>query len=325
MVDLDRVQKIIDRFGSLNILVVGDIMLDQYLWGKVNRISPEAPVPVVRVIEKTFNMGGAANVAQNIMSLGARVHLSGIVGTDHEGSSLCSTLESQGLDVRGIISDNNRQTTLKTRVMAYNQQVVRIDHENDETIDGVTGDALSSYLREEIPKCDGVIISDYGKGVINEKIVNTIVSLVTKNDIICSIDPKIKNFPFYKNVTVLTPNHHEAAAASAMEINSIESIQKAGFALLKKTNCKMMLITWGKNGMGLFEDEKTFHHIQTMSQKVYDVTGAGDTVITVFTLALAAGATPLEAAELSNLAAGLVINQVGTASVTRNELVNMLN
>jgi D-glycero-beta-D-manno-heptose-7-phosphate kinase len=321
MLTRKRVTAILEAIPALNVLVVGDVMLDEYLWGKVHRISPEAPVPVVRVVDRTFNFGGASNVAHNILSLKAKVTIAGVVGQDHQGEHLQKSLKMAGIDTRGLIIDPHRGTTLKTRVIAFNQQVVRIDQESDTPIDNEVKAKLLEFLDREIPRSDAVIVSDYSKGVIHQPVIDHITTLVNRHSVICAIDPKVKNFPHYKNVTVVTPNHHEAGAACGFEIKGIESLQKAGFLLLEKTGCKMVLITWGKDGMGLFEADNTFHHIETVSKNVFDVTGAGDTVISVFTVALAAGAKPFEAAVLSNKAAGIVVSSVGTASVTPKELL----
>lgn len=321
MVKRTWTKQILKKISKLNILVIGDIMLDAYLWGKVNRISPEAPVPVVRVVNKTFNLGGAANVAKNLISLNANVSMAGIIGNDDEGSSLVHSFKESGIDHQGIFRDPERSTTLKTRVMAHDHQVVRIDQEADQPLSGKVNDQLIDFINKRVPECDAVIVSDYGKGVIHPGLLENLIHSVNKHSVICAIDPKIKNFEFYKNVTVIKPNHHEASMACGLQIDGIELLQKAGNILLEKTNCSMVLITWGKNGMGLFEKEKVFHHIETVSKRVYDVTGAGDTVIAIFTLGLAAGASPFEAAVLSNLAAGIVVSNVGTASVTPEELI----
>jgi len=325
MINHNKAQEILHNVQGTKILVVGDVMLDEYLWGKVRRISPEAPVPIVRVLDKTFNLGGAANVAQNLLSLGVKVGITGVIGNDTEGTQLLSSLSDYGIDTRGIYRDNDRLTTHKTRVIAVNQQVVRIDQETDSPIIGVLREKLITFLEQEIPNCQAVIISDYSKGVVNKPIMNQVIHLINKHNIICSIDPRVQNFRYYKNVTVITPNHHEASSACGIDIDGIESLQKAGFKLLDKTDCSMVLITWGKNGMGLFERGNIFHHIETVSKRVYDVTGAGDTVISVFTAALAAGATPFEAAVLSNSAAGIVVSNVGTASVSTEELLTVMH
>ncbi|MBN2381313.1 D-glycero-beta-D-manno-heptose-7-phosphate kinase [bacterium] len=315
---------VLNKFRNIRILVVGDIMLDAYLWGTVSRISPEAPVPVVRVLKKTFNLGGAANVAQNLISLKADVAMAGIVGKDKEGSMLVRSFKKNGIEANGIFHDTHRATTLKTRVIAQDQQVVRIDQESDQAIAGEVNNKLFDYLTRKIPHCQAVILSDYGKGVIHKELLDHVIKLVKKQRVICSIDPKIKNFPFYRDVTVITPNHHEAGLACGLQIDGIESLQHTGKRLLEMTGCAMVLITWGKNGMGLFENKNLFHHIETVSKKVYDVTGAGDTVISVFSLALAAGVKPFDAAVLANYAAGIVVSSVGTASVTPQELSGLV-
>lgn len=321
MLSRQRVEQIFRLFSKQTILVVGDVMLDEYLWGQVHRISPEAPVPIVRVVDKTYNLGGASNVARNITSLGATVKLVGVIGDDQQGMQLKATMENAGIDPVGLVKDRHRMTTLKTRVMAYNQQVVRIDHELDTPLDAETSGKLIDVLEHEIPRCQALIVSDYSKGVITAEIMDRIRAITARHNVVCAVDPKVKNFHLYHEVTVITPNHHEASLALGMEITGIESIQKAGFSLLERTNCQMILITWGKNGMGLFERDQTFHHIETVSKRVFDVTGAGDTVIAVFTLGLSAGVPPFESAYLANKAAGIVVSNVGTASVSPEELL----
>lgn len=324
MISLKKARAICKRIEGLNILVIGDVMLDEYLWGKVHRISPEAPVPVVRVVDRTFNLGGATNVAQNLLSFGAKVGIVGLTGPDEEGRILRQSLVDKGIDVEGLFVDQGRRTTRKTRVIAYNQQVVRIDQEDDNQMDENVSQQVLEYLAKKIPQSDAIILSDYAKGVLNAHVTNFAIETANKHSLICSIDPKLKNFSNYKGAHVITPNHHEAGAACGLEIDSLDVLRQAGIRLLEETRSTYLLITWGKNGMVLFEDKDTYHHIETVSKRVFDVTGAGDTVISVFTMALTARATPLEAAMLANLAAGIVVSNVGTATVKPEEIYKII-
>jgi len=321
----DRFKKIISKFQDAKILVIGDLMLDEFLWGDVSRISPEAPVPVVRVRSESFMPGGAANVVNNIHALGGTVRVAGVVGTDERGRVLTDELEKKGLDVAGIVLDGERPTTLKTRVLAHHQQVVRIDKENSgELSDGVI-DQIIDYVKEVIDDMDAIIIEDYGKGVIAPRVLQGVLRLAKRHKKIVTVDPKEEHFHYYKGVTAITPNHYEAAKAVGMKIKDEDSLVKIGGALLSKLKCEAALMTLGENGMQLFEKSGRVTHIPTVAQDVFDVSGAGDTVIGAFTLALAAGAGMTEAAHISNFAAGIVVGKVGIAVVTQEELTRAMS
>jgi len=320
----DRFKKIISKFQDAKILVIGDLMLDEFLWGDVSRISPEAPVPVVRVRSESFMPGGAANVVNNIHALGGTVHVAGVVGTDERGRILTDELEKKGLDVSGIVLDGERPTTLKTRVIAHHQQVVRIDKENSGELSGGVIDQIIDYVKDVIDDIDAIIIEDYGKGVIAPRVLRDVLSLAKRHKKIVTVDPKEEHFHYYKGVTAITPNHHEAAKAVGMKIKDGDSPVKIGRALLSKLKCEAALMTLGENGMQLFEKSGRVTHIPTVAQDVFDVSGAGDTVIGAFTLALAAGAGMTEAAHISNFAAGIVVGKVGIAVVTQEELTRAM-
>jgi D-beta-D-heptose 7-phosphate kinase/D-beta-D-heptose 1-phosphate adenosyltransferase len=313
-----NIQKVIKDFRKKNILVIGDIILDHYIWGKVNRISPEAPVPVVEVTRENFLLGGAANVANNIVSLGARAAVIGINGEDIAGEALRGILERKGVDCRGLFTEN-RPTTVKTRVIAHNQQVVRFDREDSKYVDGRILKGILSHIHANLEGFDAVIISDYKKGMVTGDLVKGILKKTRSKKIFVAVDPKVGHFDFYKGVSVITPNLMEAAQGAGMEITDDRSLVRAGRKLMKKLSLKAALITRGEQGMSLFEANKVTH-IPTVARKVYDVTGAGDTVISAFTLACASGAGLEDAAVIANHAAGIVVGEVGTAVATPEQL-----
>jgi len=316
-------KKIIENFGNARVLVIGDLILDEFIWGHVSRISPEAPVPVVLFQKEHFMPGGASNVANNIASLGGKVSIAGIIGNDEHGAILKDELKNRGVDVSGMLIDDSRPTTLKTRVVAQqHQQVVRIDKESAEPLHDGTIAKLASFVEDKIGRIDALIIEDYGKGVITPKLLARIVPIAKRSKKIILVDPKEEHFSYYKGVTVITPNNHEAARAVGFEIKDDQTLAKAGQTLLKKLNCAIALITLGENGMALFRKGAPMVHIPTVAQEVYDVSGAGDTVIGSYALALAAGADPIEAAHISNCAAGIVVGKVGIAVVTPQELID---
>lgn len=316
-----RLASYIDRFPRARILVVGDVMLDHYLWGSVNRISPEAPVPVVNVAKETMLLGGAANVANNIRALGGRADLCGIIGGDEAGRRLAQLLRERGISADGLVTDRTRPTTVKTRVIAHNQQVVRFDRETKEGVEREAYRALLSTVRDRVRDgLDAIILSDYCKGVVTAALVRDIVKLARRHGTIVSLDPKVSHFGIYRGVTILTPNTREASLGARIEIGDDASLVKAGFSLLRKLKCEAVLITRGEHGMSLFERSGKVTHIPTVAREVFDVTGAGDTVISVITLAMAAGAPMVNAARISNYAAGIVVATVGSATVSPDQL-----
>jgi D-beta-D-heptose 7-phosphate kinase/D-beta-D-heptose 1-phosphate adenosyltransferase len=299
--------------------VIGDIILDHYIWGRVSRISPEAPVPVVEVTREEFLLGGAANVAHNIVALGGRASVIGINGQDVAGEALINILRQRGVNCDGIFTEN-RPTTVKTRVIAHNQQVVRFDREDKKYVDGKILKGILEYINSELFKYDAVIVSDYQKGMISQELIKDIVKKTKPKGMFIAVDPKVGHFDFYKGVSLITPNVMEASSGSQIDIRDDKTLLRAGKGLMKKLSCKAVLITRGEQGMSLFEKNK-ITHIPTVARKVYDVTGAGDTVISAFTLAHVSGATREEAAVIANHAAGIVVAEVGTAVATPEQLL----
>ncbi len=319
-----RLKEAVDAFSSSSILVVGDIMLDQFVWGEVSRISPEAPVPVVNVQDETFLLGGAANVANNLKTLGAGTSLSGIIGDDSFGHVLRGLAVQNRIDVRAVI-ETRRPTTLKTRIVARGQQVVRVDRERNGPPSRSTIEALITRLRNAIQECQCVIVSDYDKGVISSEIMTFLSSFARQHDIALLVDPKPSNFKLYKGVTVITPNEKEAQAMSGLEMSGAKEIERAASKIARSLGVKGVLITRGAHGMALWQEERGMFSIPTMAKEVFDVTGAGDTVISVLALGLATGLKMCEAAYLANIAAGIVVGKIGTAAVERQELLSAID
>jgi len=321
LTEMIDIGKLSNRFKELSTLVVGDIILDEYFWGKVDRISPEAPVPVVTVKKETQLLGGAANVVNNIQSLGGQVFLSGLVGEDERGRKILNLLEERGVPTGGVFIDPRRLTTVKTRIVAHSQQVVRFDRENEAPVSQGYADSLISYVRDMIPHADTVVIADYGQGVVTEELVKAITGIARQEKKVVLLDPKIGRFHFYRDVTVVAPNSQEAGLAAGIEIVDERSLKEVGEKLLDRFNCEVVLITRGEHGMALFErGRKKEFPVQTTAIEVFDVTGAGDTVIGVMALVLATGASFREAAVIANHAAGIVVGKLGTATVTPEEL-----
>jgi D-beta-D-heptose 7-phosphate kinase/D-beta-D-heptose 1-phosphate adenosyltransferase len=322
--DFARLKSIISTFGQAKVLVVGDLILDEFIWGNVSRISPEAPVPVVWVDSENFMPGGASNVANNIRSLGGEVFLSGVVGEDSRGEVLESLLRKKGIHCAGILADKSRPTIQKTRVIAHHQQVVRIDREIVHPLSEALVKELIGFIQDRIKEVDALIIEDYGKGVIVPRLVEASVKAAKKYKKIITVDPKETHFSYYQGVTTITPNHHEAASAVGFTVKDDASLKMAGKKLLEKLKCESVLITLGENGMALFERGKPMVKINTVAQDVFDVSGAGDTVISAYTLARARKSTAEEAAHISNCAAGIVVGKVGVATTSRDELLQRI-
>lgn len=311
-----RLSALIDSFAKTRILVVGDIVLDHYIWGKVSRISPEAPVPVVDVTKENMLLGGATNVVQNIHDLGGTVGICGVIGSDEAGSNVLRMLREKGVPTDGIVMDAKRPTTIKTRIIAHAQQVVRVDRETRDRISRDIHRGILEHVRQRIDDgLGGIVISDYCKGVVTSDLVRDIVKLARKHRIVVSVDPKVSHFRMYQGVTILTPNVREASIGSKIEITDEASLMQAGALLLKQLKCAAVLITRSEQGMSLFEQGGKVTHIPTEARDVYDVTGAGDTVIAALTLAMASGADMTAAARIANYAAGIVVGIVGTATV----------
>lgn len=298
------------------VLVLGDVMLDRYLWGNVHRISPEAPVPVVDVESETVRLGGAANVAHNVTALGARAILIGVTGDDHPARLLADELAARGLPSADLIVDDQRPTSIKTRIVARHQQVVRADQESREEISPEVEEQIIAAVRRRLPTLAACIVSDYGKGVITRRLLDTLLPELNRAGIPVCVDPKEAHFFSYQGVSVITPNLLEAGLAWGRPLRTDDILDEAGNELRQRLGCHAVLITRGERGMSLFETGCSRLDLNTVAREVYDVTGAGDTVISVYAALLAAGASHPEAAEISNHAAGIVVREVGTATAT---------
>ncbi len=275
----------------------------------------------MNVTRESLLLGGATNVVQNIHALGGAVSVCGVIGRDEAGSQVLRLVRAQGIQTDGLIEDDDRPTTIKTRVIAHNQQVVRFDRETKDRLGKETHRRILDQVRRRVAEgLDGIVVSDYSKGVVTADLVRDIVRLARKNGIIVSVDPKVSHFGMYRGVTILTPNTHEASIGSKIEIEDEDSLLRAGALLLKRLNCAAVLVTRGEQGMSLFEHGGKVTHIPTVAREVFDVTGAGDTVIGALTLAMASGAGMVDAAKISNYAAGIVVGVVGTATVKPEEL-----
>lgn len=314
-----RFLELIAAFRKAKVLVIGDFILDQFVWGSVDRISPEAPVPVVNVQRESYMPGGSLNVANNIHTLGGTVYPCGVVGRDREGRMLVKVIRREGIDTGGIVYAKDRPTTLKTRVIAHSQQMVRFDREKNHLVSSELHKKILRFVQQQIAHADVVILEDYGKGVIQPDVIKKVVRLGRRYKKPVLVDPKEKNFPYYTGVTAVTPNRKEAYTAYGKSASDVP-LEKVGKGLLKKWRCRSVLVTLGEDGMALFEKNVPTTYIPTAAREVYDVSGAGDTVIAVFALALAAKASMREAAVLSNLAAGIVVAKIGTATVLPKEL-----
>ena len=312
------------KFRSCKVLVVGDLMIDEYVWGSVDRISPEAPVQVVTVTEEDYTLGGAGNVVNNLAALGAGVQTIGVIGTDNNGSVLLKKLKSLNAGTAGVIAENDRPTTVKTRILANHQHVLRIDRETRRQIAGDTFTKLSDAAIALIPAADVVLISDYGKGVITREFLAHVIQCAKQNDKPVIVDPKGSDYSRYDGASLVTPNLKEASLAGGVEIVDTKTLQTAGKTILGKTKIERLLVTMGKKGMALFERGKQPYKIAAEARQIYDVSGAGDTVVAVLSLSLAAGADYRQAMALANTAAGLVVGKVGTATTTPEELQQAL-
>ena len=299
-------------------------MIDEYVWGNVDRISPEAPVQVVAVNSEDYTLGGSGNVVNNLVALGAHVSVLGVVGTGRNAKLLMDKLSDLGSNTEGIIQETGRPTTKKTRIIAERQQVLRIDRETRKNISTETFASITALAEKMIPEVDVILISDYGKGLITRNLIEKIVNLAKAHGKITVADPKGLDFSKYAGISLLTPNKNEASLASGVEIINEESLASAGSVLLEKSATEKLLITCGKDGMVLFEPGQKPFTISTKAREVYDVSGAGDTVIAVLGLGVAAGLSLKEAVTLANTAAGIVVGKVGTATVTRRELAGAL-
>jgi D-beta-D-heptose 7-phosphate kinase/D-beta-D-heptose 1-phosphate adenosyltransferase len=317
-----RAQELISAMRNRKIVVLGDVMLDEFIWGDVTRISPEAPVPVVDIRRESVHLGGAANVLANIVALGAKACVVGVIGHDSAGERLRASLKevspSQPDDY--LVVDQNRPSTIKTRIIAHNQLVVRADREARGLINGNTEKRILDLLKEAIQDAAAFVVSDYDKGVVTPNILGEILPAAYAR-VPVLIDPKIRNFAHYRPASLITPNHHEALRMTNLEADSDEGLHQAAQIIEQKLGCDAVLITRGDRGIMLLEGDQEPVFVETAAREVYDVTGAGDTVIATLAAALAAGATMLEAANLANHAAGIVVGKVGTATASAAELL----
>ena len=315
----------LDNFLNTKILILGDVMLDRYWWGSVGRISPEAPVPVVRLQETTLCAGGAANVAVNVAGLGAEPILLGVVGMDAEAAAIRGILSDSGVNSINLIEVAGRPTTIKTRVIAHNQQVVRIDQESEDEIDQDTQDEIEARLKSLIARADAVIVSDYAKGLLTDYLLSTIITLAKDANKSVLVDPKGKDYGKYRGATLITPNRREAAEACNLSENALSVVDVAGTQLLAETDVEALLITQGEEGMTLFCRDREARHFPTSARQVYDVTGAGDTVIATLATAIGAGSDLDTATRIANTAAGIVVEQIGTTAIDIADVRKAMN
>lgn len=317
---LDRAKQIVEAIANKRIAVIGDVMLDRYFWGSVSRISPEAPVPVVDLERESFHLGGAANVAANLKSLGAQPYLFGVVGRDNFAKIFKDIAKNQGIDPSALYEDDSRPTTLKTRVIGNNQQLIRLDLEKKSPLSNEAKSFLLKML-EDTDDFSAIIFEDYDKGAITPDLIQEVLSFAKKKNIPVFVDPKYANFFYYKDVTLFKPNRREAERALNIETNTPEKLDLAGKTLIEKLNAQNVLITLGADGMKLFKNNGEIKSVATRARKVADVSGAGDTAIATLAAAYAAGATVEEAASLANFAAGVVCEEPGIVAVDKEKLL----
>ncbi|MDP6657993.1 MAG: D-glycero-beta-D-manno-heptose-7-phosphate kinase [Nitrospinaceae bacterium] len=316
----EKFKNFLDSDHRPRLLVIGDLILDEYIWGAVSRISPEAPVPILETKSENLTLGGAANVANNLVALGCEVHLVGAIGQDEKGDKLLTLIEEKGISSKGIFRFVHRPTTSKIRVVAHNQQVLRIDKEDNRPITEETENRIIKYINKALPDMDIVICSDYRKGILTEKVFSAVSHRAKNSKKRVIVDPKSSDFELYKGATVITPNQFEVEKAVPIKIQDKIDLNRAAEYLLNLTHAEVLLITRGKDGMTLYPNKAKPVDIPTQAKEVFDVTGAGDTVVSVLAMALAVGFNPEDSAWLSNMAASIVVGKVGTAVVTLNEI-----
>ena len=316
-----QLQAILEKFSDVNLLVIGDLMLDRFIWGNVERLSPEAPVPVLRVVSEKSSLGGAANVIHNICSLGGRVTACGIVGKDEAGKRVVAALKKIGASTAGVIVDARFQTIEKSRIIAspHHQQIVRLDRENHQSIRESTLRRLRDFITAKA-RFNAIVVSDYGKGTIHGELLAWLADAAGRRKVLCIVDPKKENYEGYRFPTLITPNKIEASEASGIQISDERSLLAAGKKLVRKWRAQAVLITRGGDGMSLFRPGLPVKHFPTEARDVFEVTGAGDTVVAVCALALATGSGFAAAAVLANIAAGFVGDEVGTVAVPIEKL-----
>jgi D-glycero-beta-D-manno-heptose-7-phosphate kinase len=329
-----RLTQIVDKFRDMRIAVVGDLMLDVYIWGKTSRISPEAPVPIVQVKKKSCCLGGAANVMRNVVTLGGKVKAYGIIGDDSDGDEMKRLFENYSIDPASLSVDKSRRTTKKQRIIASAQQLLRVDFEDTEKLDDIIRQKIIIELKNLIDSkaVDAIIFEDYGKGVLNEEMLNQIIACAREKNIITSLDPKPGHLLKVKGLTVMKPNRSEAFAitgtfsqGNGMAVEDDKQLHAVAAQLLDEWEPDYLIISLAAQGMALFRKDAEMVVIPTRAREVYDVSGAGDTVIAAFTLALSTGADPVEAAKIANHAAGIVVGKVGTVTVSKDELLESFN
>jgi len=320
VMDINKFRHMIAGFKNTKVLVVGDLMLDRFVWGAVERISPEAPVPVVKITSESAMMGGASNVANNICALGASALITGIIGDDIAGGEFLQLVRKQGMNEDGIILSKKRPTIVKTRIIAQHQQVVRTDKEFVSQINSREAKKILTYIKSNMRKISAIVISDYGKGIVTRYLVKQIIKLNGEFNYPIIVDPMPMHFTYYKNTTMVTPNNHEAGESLKTEIKDEQSLVRVGKNLLKLLQANSILITRGEKGMSLFERDGKVTNIPTVAKEVFDVTGAGDTVVGALALCLGNKASMYESAYIANHAAGIVVGKLGTATVSMDEL-----
>ncbi len=317
----DRLRSLFGAFTGKRIAVVGDLMLDRYYWGSVARISPEAPVPVVEVESESTRLGGAANVANNVASLGGIPIMVGVIGNDEAGKAFQALARDGGFPLEGVLVDPARPTTVKTRVIAHHQHVVRVDKEVKENVGEHIQEKVLDILRRHIGSLDAIIIEDYNKGVIVKNLIRELVEIALRSRKAITVDPKFNNFFEYKRVTVFKPNRKETEEALGVRLHDQQSVEQAGRTLIERLEPESVLLTLGENGMSLFERGGEATHVPTAARQIADVSGAGDTVISTLTMALAAGASIKEASSLANFAGGVVCGEAGIVPIDRDLLL----
>jgi D-glycero-beta-D-manno-heptose-7-phosphate kinase len=320
----DAAARLLKQIRGRRVLVAGDVMLDEFLWGSVSRISPEAPVPVVKVTRQSFHLGGAGNVASNVRALGGEAVVVGVVGRDAAGERVHAALAEAGVEDGLAVADGGRPTTVKTRIIAHHQQVVRADRELADDVPARVEAALLDRVRAALPSCGAVVLSDYQKGVITARFMKGLLALARGRGVPVLVDPKVAHLALYRKVTVVTPNQLEAEQAAGRTIRSDEDLHAVGRRILRLLGCEAVLVTRGEHGMALFPREGRPSLIPTAAREVFDVTGAGDTVIATLALGLTTGAPLAQAARLANYAAGVVVGKVGTATASPDEVLAAL-
>ncbi len=323
-ISIRRTSALLKAGRGSEIAVVGDVMLDQFVWGRVSRISPEAPVPIVEVTHESFHLGGAANVAANLACLGAVPQLVGVLGEDEAASRLITVLGETGIQKAALVVDSARPTTVKTRTIAHSQQLVRTDRESKQDIAPATEDEILAKVSAALKGCAALVLSDYSKGALTHRVLRRSIALARRRKIPVLVDPKLKNFPAYRRVNLITPNTSEAEEVTHQPIEGPEDLERAAKLILSSLCCDGVLITRGEQGMSLYQQRKLAVHIGATAREVFDVTGAGDTVIATAAFVLAAGGTYKEAAALANQAAGIVVGKLGTATTEPDEILQSL-